>query len=58
MAEAPTEPDPEQGKGRRLRSGVGDVAAASLFGGAGQESGISVLTTFLTATLHSGPAAL
>ena len=64
MTDAPTEPDPDQdqgqvhGKQRWLSSGVADVAAASLFSDAGHELATSLLPTFLTATLHSGPAAL
>ncbi len=64
MTDAPTEPDPAQGQGqghgkqRWLSSGVADVAAASLFSDAGHELATSLLPTFLTATLHSGPAAL
>ena len=60
MTDAPTEPGPDQdqGKQRWLSSGVADVAAASLFSDAGHELATSLLPTFLTSTLHSGPAAL
>lgn len=60
MTDTPTEPDPDQGQGKErwLSSGVADVAAASLFSDAGHELATSLLPTFLTATLHSGPAAL
>jgi MFS family permease len=50
-----TEPPPET---RWLTPGVGSVGAASLFSDLGHEMTTSVLPTFVTATLHSGPGAL
>jgi MFS family permease len=41
-----------------LTPGVGSVGAASLFSDLGHEMTTSVLPTFVTATLHSGPGAL
>jgi len=41
-----------------LSPGVAGVGAASLFSDAGHEMVTSVLSTFLTSTLHAGPAAL
>jgi MFS family permease len=41
-----------------LTPGVAGVGAASLFSDAGHELATSVLPTFLTSTLHAGPAAL
>lgn len=41
-----------------LSRGVAGVGAASLFSDAGHEMVTSVLPTFLTSTLHAGPAAL
>lgn len=41
-----------------LTAGVLGVGGASLFSDAGHEMVTSILPTFLTATLHSGPAAL
>jgi MFS family permease len=43
---------------RWLSPGVAGVGAASLFSDAGHEMVTSVLSTFLTSTLHAGPAAL
>ena len=43
---------------RWLGAGVVGVGSASLFSDAGHEMVTSLLPTFLTATLHSGPAAL
>jgi MFS family permease len=43
---------------RWLSPGVAGVGAASLFSDAGHEMVTSVLPTFLTSTLHAGPAAL
>jgi len=55
-------PDPDRGqiKGEEewLNPGVASVGAASLFSDAGHEMATSVLPTFLTSTLHAGPAAL
>jgi hypothetical protein len=54
--------DPPAGPGqepeRWLSPGVAGVGAASLFSDAGHEMATSVLPTFLTSTLHAGPAAL
>ena len=50
-----TEPTPES---RWLTRGVGSIGAASLFSDLGHEMTTSVLPTFVTATLHSGPGAL
>jgi MFS family permease len=41
-----------------LTPGVGSIGAASLFSDLGHEMTTSVLPTFVTATLHSGPGAL
>lgn len=43
---------------RWLTRGVTSVGAASLFSDAGHEMATSVLPSFLTSTLHSGPGAL
>lgn len=43
---------------RWLTPGVGGVGAASFFSDAGHEMATSMLPTFLTSTLHAGPAAL
>ena len=55
-------PDPGQNQGQSeepwLSPGVAGVGAASLFSDAGHEMATSVLPTFLTSTLHAGPAAL
>jgi MFS family permease len=48
-----SEPEP-----RWLTRGVLGVGGASLFSDAGHEMATSVLPTFLTSTLHAGPAAL
>ena len=47
-----------KGKEQWLSPGVVGVGAASLFSDAGHEMVTSVLPTFLTSTLHSGPAVL
>lgn len=47
-----SEPDPW------LSTGVASVSAASFFSDAGHEIATSLLPTFLTSTLHAGPAAL
>ncbi len=57
------DPSPEstRDKGQETRwlsPGVAGVGAASLFSDAGHEMVTSVLPTFLTSTLHAGPAAL
>lgn len=44
--------------GRWLTNGVASVGAASFFSDAGHEMTTSLLPTFLTSTLHAGPAAL
>jgi MFS family permease len=54
-ASAAAQPVPPQ---RWLTSGVAGVGAASLFSDAGHEMTTSLLPSFLTATLHAGPAAL
>jgi MFS family permease len=57
-------PDPGHGQSQGgsqepwLSPGVAGVSAASLFSDAGHEMATSVLPTFLTSTLHAGPAAL
>jgi MFS family permease len=43
---------------RWLTPGVGGVGAASFFSDAGHEMATSMLPTFLTSTLHAGPATL
>jgi len=43
---------------RWLTPGVGGVGAASFFSDAGHEIATSMLPTFLTSSLHAGPAAL
>ncbi|MHB8299794.1 MAG: MFS transporter [Dermatophilaceae bacterium] len=60
MTDAPPDPARGQGKGKAgwLSPGVASVGAASLFSDAGHEMATSVLPTFLTSTLHAGPAAL
>ncbi|MHB8274256.1 MAG: MFS transporter [Dermatophilaceae bacterium] len=60
MTDAPPDPARGQGKDKQgwLSPGVAGVGAASLFSDAGHEMATSVLPTFLTATLHAGPAAL
>jgi MFS family permease len=62
MANDPPDPGRSQsqslGQERWLSSGVAGVGAASLFSDAGHEMATSVLPTFLTSTLHAGPAAL
>jgi MFS family permease len=60
MTDAPPDPGRGQGKGKEgwLSPGVAGVGAASLFSDAGHEMATSVLPTFLTSTLHAGPAAL
>ena len=60
MTDAPPNPGHGQGNGNEqwLSPGVAGVGAASLFSDAGHEMATSVLPTFLTATLHAGPAAL
>jgi MFS family permease len=50
--------DPSKDKEGWLNPGVASVGAASLFSDAGHEMATSVLPTFLTSTLHAGPAAL
>lgn len=51
--------EPGAGQDRRwLTAGVGSVGAASFFSDTGHEIATSVLPTFLTGTLHAGPAAL
>jgi MFS family permease len=52
-----TDPDPAP-KARWATRGVFGVGSASLFSDAGHEMVTSVLPTFLTSTLHTGPAAL
>lgn len=56
----PLDPGRDQNKDadQWLSPGVADVAAASLFSDAGHELATSLLPTFLTSTLHAGPAAL
>lgn len=54
MTGAPAGPDDE----KWLSTGVLGVGAASFFSDAGHELATSVLPTFLTSTLHAGPAAL
>ncbi|HET7174015.1 MAG TPA: MFS transporter [Nocardioidaceae bacterium] len=52
-------PPPDQPEERRwLTRGVASVGSASFFSDAGHELATSLLPTFLTSTLHSGPAAL
>jgi MFS family permease len=64
MTDAPPDPGQSQnrsqsvGQARWLSPGVAGVGAASLFSDAGHEMATSVLPTFLTSTLHAGPAAL
>lgn len=53
---APT--DEESSDGRWLSPGVASVGVASLCSDAGHELTTSLLPTFLTSTLHAGPAAL
>jgi MFS family permease len=48
----------ERAEERWLSPGVASVGAASLFSDAGHELATSLLPTFVTSTLHSGPAAL
>ncbi|HEU4567509.1 MAG TPA: MFS transporter [Marmoricola sp.] len=51
--------EPGAGQDQRwLTAGVGSVGAASFFSDTGHEIATSVLPTFLTSTLHAGPAAL
>lgn len=52
-----TEPGRDD-EGAWLSRGVAGVGAASFFSDAGHELATSVLPTFLTSTLHAGPAAL
>lgn len=49
---------PNETAERWLTPGVGRVGPTSFFGDAGHEMATSVLPTFLTSTLHAGPAAL
>lgn len=56
MTEAET-PAGHEGE-KWLSTRVLGVGAASLFSDAGHELATSVLPTFLTSTLHAGPAAL
>jgi hypothetical protein len=49
---------PHDDRERWLTPGVGGVGAASFFSDAGHEMATSLLPTFLTSTLHAGPAAL
>ena len=61
MNPTPPPPDPMQEPQLEppwLTPGVAGVGAASLFSDAGHEMVTSVLPTFLTSTLHAGPAAL
>ncbi len=53
-------PEPAAGVSpeRWLTPGVGAVGAASFFSDAGHEMATSMLPTFLTSSLHAGPAAL
>ncbi len=51
-------PSAAQSGGRWLTPGVLGVGSASLFSDAGHEMVTSILPTFLTSTLHAGPAAL
>jgi len=61
MTDIPSDPRPGPNKGTGqeewLNPGVASVGAASLFSDAGHEMATSVLPTFLTSTLHAGPAA-
>jgi MFS family permease len=54
----PEEPGVRPADARWLTPGVGSVGAASFFSDAGHEMATSLLPTFLTSTLHAGPAAL
>jgi MFS family permease len=54
----PAGPEPESGSDRWLTPGVMSIGAASLGSDAGHELTTSLLPTFLTSTLHAGPAAL
>jgi len=47
----------DAGQRRWLTPGVGGVGAASFFSDTGHEIATSMLPTFLTSTLHAGPAA-
>lgn len=62
MTDGPPDPltSPNKGAGEDewLNPGVASVGAASLFSDAEHEMATSVLPTFLTSTLHAGPAAL
>jgi hypothetical protein len=62
MTDGPPDPRPRPNTGTGeegwLNPGVASVGAASLFSDAGHEMATSVLPTFLTSTLHAGPAAL
>jgi MFS family permease len=52
-------PDPAPGKPTKwLSPGVASIGAASMFSDLGHEMTTSILPTFVTATLHSGPGAL
>jgi MFS family permease len=53
-----TETEQQATAERWLTPGVGSIGAASLFSDLGHEMTTSVLPTFVTATLHSGPGAL
>lgn len=54
----PQAPGSQGPEGPWLTPGVAGVGAASFFSDAGHELATSVLPSFLTATLHAGPAAL
>ncbi|CAG7640248.1 hypothetical protein SIM91_03905 [Rhodococcus opacus] len=60
MSGADTTPEPaaEEAGDRWLTPGVLGVGAASLFSDSSHELVTSLLPTFLTTTLHAGPAAL
>jgi MFS family permease len=53
-----TEAEQHATEQRWLTAGVGSIGAASLFSDLGHEMTTSVLPTFVTVTLHSGPGAL
>lgn len=56
--QGPAGPGAEPGSDRWLTPGVMSIGAASLGSDAGHELTTSLLPTFLTSTLHAGPAAL
>ena len=57
-AEQGAGPHPRDGESRWMTPGVASVGLASMGSDAGHEITTSLLPTFLTSTLHAGPAAL